>query len=337
MDKIIQDLLSKAKKENALTIEPLPYGFNSLIYKVITKEREYLAKKYITRDGDLRDRFQTEFFGISFLWSNGIRAIPEPICGDKEKRIAIYRFINGNKLNPEEITENEIYQALGLLREMHRLTTKKEAKEQPIASEACFKIKDYIDCVEERIGKLMVLSGKNDIFEALKSYLEKDFIPFFTYIKEFVEKEARRLNIDTDRPIEENEKTLSPSDFGFHNVIKKEDGSLVFIDFEYYGWDDSVKLIADFYLQPAVPVPLIYRKVFFEGVYEYLKNKNLFKRLPLVYPILSLKWCLIILNAFLRQTSDEICAKQLKKAKNKLEETKKEFENKVFPYEFYET
>ena len=42
---------------------------------------------------------------------------------------------------------------------------------------------------------------------------------------------------------------MSPSDFGFHNVIKKDD-FLYFIDFEYAGLDDPVKLICDFYCQP---------------------------------------------------------------------------------------
>ena len=42
---------------------------------------------------------------------------------------------------------------------------------------------------------------------------------------------------------------LSPSDFGFHNVIKKNK-KLFFFDFEYAGMDDPVKLISDFICQP---------------------------------------------------------------------------------------
>src|SRR5690606_1492036 len=41
---------------------------------------------------------------------------------------------------------------------------------------------------------------------------------------------------------------LSPSDFGFHNMLRRDDGSLAFIDFEYFGWDDPAKLAADFLL-----------------------------------------------------------------------------------------
>ena len=45
---------------------------------------------------------------------------------------------------------------------------------------------------------------------------------------------------------------LSPSDFGFHNAILKESGDLVFLDFEYFGRDDPVKLMADFIWHPGM-------------------------------------------------------------------------------------
>ena len=57
-------------------------------------------------------------------------------------------------------------------------------------------------------------------------------------------------------------------------------GSFVFIDFEYYGWDDPAKMIADFYLQPAVPVPYEYRETFFELVYKYFVQNLYIMQLP---------------------------------------------------------
>ena len=42
---------------------------------------------------------------------------------------------------------------------------------------------------------------------------------------------------------------LSPSDFGFHNIVKKKQ-KLYFFDFEYSGVDDPVKLICDYICQP---------------------------------------------------------------------------------------
>ena len=41
------------------------------------------------------------------------------------------------------------------------------------------------------------------------------------------------------------QRALSPSDFGLHNALRGQDGQLRFVDFEYFGWDDPVKLVSD--------------------------------------------------------------------------------------------
>ena len=60
----------------------------------------------------------------------------------------------------------------------------------------------------------------------------------------------------------------------------------------------------------------------------------LIRRLPLVYALLSVKWCQIILNIFLAKTGIRrigIFNTQLKKAKKKLNEARIELNNLVFP------
>jgi thiamine kinase-like enzyme len=336
--RVAQDLLYKKNGERIITIQPLPGAFNSLVFRILTERgAQYLLKKYLIHKDDPRDRFSTEFFGLSFLWNNGIRAIPEPICSDRKQRIGVYRFIDGKKLKPEEISINDVYLAGDFLGRLHSLTKIEGAESQPIASEACFSLKAYIKCIEGRLRRLKTLPIKNNAFESLHLYLEGDFLPFFAETKEFVRQRATRHRIDINKELQKDEKTLSPSDFGFHNAIKCKDGSLVFVDFEYYGWDDPAKMIADFYLQPAIPVPYTYREAFFETVHQFLgEDVALVKRLPSVYILLALKWCLIMLNVFLWQESkaefnEEVCISQLKKAREKLKKARHEFEAKAFP------
>ena len=50
-------------------------------------------------------------------------------------------------------------------------------------------------------------------------------------------------------------RALSPSDFGLHNALRTKDGQLRFIDFEYFGWDDPVKLVSDTAIQPGSSLP----------------------------------------------------------------------------------
>ena len=98
----------------------------------------------------------------------------------------------------------------------------------------------------------------------------------------------------------EDDRCISPSDFGFHNVLLKNDGALCFIDFEYAGWDDPAKLIGDFFCQPAVPVPPVYFDEFAAMVVSYsVRPEALRERAYLLLPAFQIKWCCIMLNEFL--------------------------------------
>ena len=69
---------------------------------------------------------------------------------------------------------------------------------------------------------------------------------------------------DLPRKVAKEEKSLSPSDFGFHNMLIDKNGRLRFIDFEYAGWDDPAKIICDFFCQPKFPVPMNWMDSFIE-------------------------------------------------------------------------
>ncbi|MFX9699951.1 hypothetical protein ABTP10_19680, partial [Acinetobacter baumannii] len=58
-----------------------------------------------------------------------------------------------------------------------------------------------------------------------------------------------------DAAIDPSARCLSPSDFGFHNAVQRPEGQIVFVDFEYFGWDDPVKLTCDFMLHPGMDLP----------------------------------------------------------------------------------
>ena len=94
-------------------------------------------------------------------------------------------------------------------------------------------------------------------------------------------------------------------------------------------------MIADFLQHPAQSISEPAKKRFLEQVIPlFNQDEVLEERLQLVYPILALKWCLIMLNEFLpsawhRRKSakpdlvfEEILEVQLSKARSKLEETR---------------
>jgi hypothetical protein len=94
---------------------------------------------------------------------------------------------------------------------------------------------------------------------------------------------------------------LSPSDFGFHNALRGEDGRLAFLDFEYAGWDDPAKLVCDFFFQMAVPAPRQCFDEFARGVAALVPDvAGTLARVELLRPLFGLKWCCIVLNHFSR-------------------------------------
>lgn len=330
-------LLKTKFSENVAGIERIHGGINGEAYKILTDHyNEYFGKIYRIRKGDSRNRLATEFSGLTFLWQNGVKNIPEPLLASEEDGMAIYRFIKGSKIKPGEITAADIDEAADFATQVHSLASLDYAENQPIASEACFSIREYIDCVHGRVGKLKKVIKKDAISAPLGVFLEGEFMPFFDGVKKETERKAEKFGIDIDEKLHKSKRTLSVSDFGFHNAIRSDNDQLFFFDFEYYGWDDPAKMIADFYLQPAVPVPLSYRERFFGELRKnYREGNSLNRRISIIYPILGLKWCLIMLNTFLHiddyKNGKAVCLEHLAKAVNKFEEIRYEIDANVFP------
>ena len=95
-------------------------------------------------------------------------------------------------------------------------------------------------------------------------------------------------------------RTLVPSDFGFHNSLRRTNGSLAFVDFEYFGWDDPVKLTADILLHPGRPLGQPQRHRFRQSVARvYGQGREFEDRLGAYLPLFGLRWVLILLNEFM--------------------------------------
>ena len=122
-----------------------------------------------------------------------------------------------------------------------------------------------------------------------------------------------------DAPLPRASQTLSPSDFGFHNAIRRPGGTLAFVDFEYFGWDDPAKTIVDFLLHPGMAIPEPFKHQFAAGMLAAFGDvPGIGARSRIVYPLFGLKWCLIVLNDFLPErraaSTEETRASQFAKA-----------------------
>jgi hypothetical protein len=245
-------------------------------------------------------RLAVEFPAMQFMWQAGIRCIPQPIAADEH--VAVYEFIEGTKPVPDE---RDIDAAVAFLNQLRGLSGN-----LPNAAEACFSVKEIIANLESRFARL---AGTEVIAE---------FLPLLDRVRQTPDSPA-------------TERVLSPSDFGFHNALRRPDGSLVFLDFEYFGWDDPAKLVCDFLLHPAMNLSDELKRRFYRG---YVTNKTLAQRVEIVYPLFGLKWITIMLNEFLpadRQRrrfagSPADPATQLEKARRMKARIEREYDH--FPY-----
>lgn len=294
------------------TATPLPGGANNRVYRVTDSTCPVLLKAYFRHPADSRDRLGTEFAFSNFAWQRGIRNLPQPLAKDNQYALGIYEFIPGSQ--PSKATDKNVSQALAFFQALNQYKTHPDAEQLPNGSEASFSIAAHLGMVGRRVQRL--LDAK--IVPEAANLVQEKLLPTWQHILMGI----YRSNLNLDEELPQEHRCISPSDFGFHNAIQRDDGSLVFIDFEYAGWDDPAKLVGDFFSQPQVPIPMEYYDQVVEAVAPALRP-----RIDLLLPVYRLKWCCILLNDFLptsqarrayaNKTGGE--AVQLEKARHALE------------------
>ena len=170
------------------------------------------------------------------------------------------------------------------------------AQRIPPASEACFSLSALAANLRTRLDALLEVPAEACLGAELAQFLTDELVPFLdTSLTR-----AAQLG-DPAQELHPARRTLSPSDFGLHNALRSEAG-LSFVDFEYFGWDDPAKTLCDFVLHPAMSLPQDLRQRFASGFLSRFSeaDSGLPRRAATVYPLYAIKWCLILLNEFLR-------------------------------------
>lgn len=265
-------------------------GGNNRVYRVQTQSNVYALKFYGSAGLDGSDRLKREYGGISFLKnSGGDILLPSALAVDWEARCALYEWIEGGAPTTHDVTD--VRAVLDLLAMLHARRRALGASGLPPAKEAVLRLSDLSEQIVQRLGRLTAASASEpDLAAFLRTGLQPEIDRFC----------AALSRLDTETLLPRAEQTLSPSDFGFHNALRTEDGTLVFIDFEYFGWDDPVKLGADFLWHPAMILSEQERSVFLEGIFAlYGSEPHFERRFAACYPLYGIRWMLIILNEFL--------------------------------------
>lgn len=264
-------------------------GRNSRVFR-FEADRPLIAKFYHGSAADERDRLGVEFTALQFLWKNGVDNVPEPLVSRRAENFAVYGFIDGRKISGAEATTGDLEQAADFAGRLRTLMSADGALALAPASEARFSVPAVIENLEGRLARLEAAASDAP---ALAAFIAAELSPACARLC------ARAGRLGPAEELPRAGRTLSHSDFGFHNALRGPDARLSFVDFEYFGWDDPAKMISDFMLQPVMGLDAAKRQVFFSAVLRRFDGTpELAARVSCVYPLFALKWAMILLNEF---------------------------------------
>lgn len=277
-----------------IRIDPVRQSGNSRIYRVNYPTRILALKRYPPRSDDSRDRLGAEVAALRFLNAKANALVPELVTFDAGLNAALLEWLEGN---PVVAAEHDIDGATAFLDRLHILGRDYDANDLPNAAEACLSGRDLESQVINRFQRLMEVAPDFDNLELLlRDTLNPAVEKWVAQAQNAYRQEKFSWTDNITREIQ----ILSPSDFGFHNALRRGDGALIFLDFEYFGWDDPVKLVSDFLLHPGMKLTITMRQRFISWAFARFKADTTFAiRFRALYPLFGLRWCAILLNEFL--------------------------------------
>ncbi len=308
-----------------LSLSVVGGGGNNQVFAVNLDAGRYLAKAYFNHPADLRDRLGAEYAFLSYAATLGLKTVPTPVARSSADHLGVYEFIDGAKITSDTLQPQHMRSAAQFIAALNG-TSRRNAVLPP-ASEACFTIEQHLDMVDRRLQRLLDIAGDGDLQRKAQDLVRR--------LTDAWRRRRAQIAAAAIPDLPEDDRCISPSDFGFHNVLLRSDGELCFIDFEYAGWDDPAKLIGDFFCQPAVPVPPAYFDEFAATIVSYSARPELLReRAHLLLPAFQIKWCCIMLNEFLpaaaqrRQFADPSLSPE-QRQRRQLDKTEQFFQSRL--------
>ena len=259
---------------------------NSKILFCQTIGRKRLSIKIYPNDNK-HNRIKSEFEGLKHIYKKNKNVI-KPLWKNRNANICAFEWIDGKKIINTNLSDIEL--ALKFIKHLHNMRNDQCFDNFPRASASCISGFDIEKQIKTRFNQLLSIKNKE-----LKEFLNNEFLETCTLL---INKSKMMLNEELYfKKLQKKDLTISPSDFGFHNVLKQQNNNLIFLDFEYFGWDDPIKLISDFYFHPGNSLSDYHKSYWLKNSIEIFNN-NVKKRLPALLPLYGLCWSLILLNEF---------------------------------------
>lgn len=289
-------LLSQFSTDECSDIEQKLGGANNRVYDVRTSESRYVLKCSFRASEDERDRFGNELAFYQYCEAAGIECVPRMYAYDKQHNAILLEFMDAHNFNGVRIGASHVEQAADFIVALNG--NRKDRSALPHASETAWSVDEHIGIVDRRIRRLTELAPNQPIGEFVASALA----PTWQRVKSTAGLAAADMRYET---LPDADRCVSPSDFGFHNALVSDNDMVRFFDFEYGGIDDPARMVCDFFSQVAFPVSASFAPTFIERICHIVRDDVwLRERTRILMPIYKIKWCCIVLNAFLPEESE---------------------------------
>ena len=262
---------------------------NSKIFRVETSQGSIALKVYPDLAVDNRLRRNAEWQALKFLQHNKL-PVPKPVQTDAELNWSLIEWIDGSPADPQN--RAHLGQAASFIQNLNQASRAVSSGSVfGLATEACLNPSLIENQINNRLAALKLVKDS-----ALRDFVDNSVSPTLVRTIE----RSRRLMVDGyGANLDQRFWTLSPSDFGLHNAIVTPQGDLVFFDFEYFGWDDPVKLTADVCLHPGMSLDENAQQYWIsEAKRLFANDPNFGVRLNALYPLYAIRWALIMLNEY---------------------------------------
>jgi len=298
---VLEGQLQMLLAEESISLAPIGSGRNNQSFVIDTGEERCFGKRYFSGEKNRSDgerRQEAEWRFLAYLKSINETEAPAPIAVDWENGISVMTYFEGSRfVNPIELSD-----ARSALDFWSRINSRGISEEYTFgrASDSCLSLEEHLLHVERRVSRLLDFTQSVEGVGDLKEWLDKVFSPFFQRSRDAYKARCSKSS-DYRSILPKDLQVLSPSDFGFHNAIRKDSGGVVYFDYEYAGWDDPLKVVCDFFAQPDYPIPCELIDYALQLPILSKVHRDARELVSRLMPLYLCKWVCIILNPVFRE------------------------------------
>lgn len=273
-------------------VTELRHGNNSRVFRIDTAAGPFALKRYPATDN--RPRLEAEVAALRFCERRGVGRTPRVVAVAPQRRFALFTWIDGAPVG--SITDADVAEFAAFQVALDQAIDQRARDEIGEASEACLSGGRMLAQIERRFARLDAVKHDVPEFSAL---LDDILVPTLRRVEASAREAGRPLGLDFARDIDPAARTVIPSDLGAHNALRRPDGGLAFLDFEYFGWDDPVTSIANFIMHPGMSLTASQQAIYRDRLLGHFCRHGEAQRLSILMPLYVIRWCAIILGELL--------------------------------------